>query len=220
MHMLVNKHGIAVPSGDHHHTKWIEDCGRLDHDQSLLPIIRPYLKRVCVDIGAHIGSHSLWYAKHCERVISFEPCPVAFACLEHNMRDLGNVTIHNVALGATEGTVSFAMHDGNLGATQTIDGGDIPRRTLDSFKLGEVDYIKIDAEGDEIDILEGGRETIGRMRPVMLIELNEYAMANRGRTGGDLKDAIHSLGYSTQMIDSNHNPEHCDLICFPAHAQR
>lgn len=213
--MRINDLGIAVPTDDHHHPVWIEENGKLAHDEWLLPKIRPYLKRHAVDIGAHIGSHSIYYAEHSEFVTSFEPHPVAFECLTHNLRKFRNVTLHNVALGDEDRTVAMIECPGNLGASQTVEGDDIMCIPLDGLQMKEVDFIKIDAEGDEIAIINGAAETLSKYRPVMLVELNEYAMASRGLTGKDLIACIESHGYKTQIIDSNQNPKHCDLICFP-----
>ena len=215
MHMRINDLGIAVPTDDHHHPVWIKANGKLAHDEWLLPKIRPYLKRHAVDIGAHIGSHSIFYAEHSEFVYSFEPHPVAFECLEHNLRKWRNVKLYNLALSDHEGHVSMVECPGNLGASQTVEGGEIKCMPLDLFKMNDVDFIKIDAEGDEIAILTGAAKTLKRCRPVMLVELNEYAMANRGHTGDDLIKCIESHGYRTEIIDSNQNPKHCDLMCFP-----
>jgi FkbM family methyltransferase len=213
--MQINDLGIAVPTDDHHHPVWIESTGKLAHDEWLLPKIKPYLKRHAIDIGAHIGSHSIFYCEHSEFVTAFEPHPIAFECLTHNLRKFRNITLHNLAMSDQEGTVSMAECPGNLGASQTVDGGEITCITLDSMKINDVDFVKIDAEGDEIRILNGAAETLSRFRPVMLIELNEYAMASRGLTGDDLVACIESHGYQSRIIDSNQNPKHCDLICFP-----
>ena len=48
----------------------------------------------------------------------------------------------------------------------------VPVRTLDSFNFEIVDLIKIDTEGYELPVLRGGRETIGRERPQLYIEIH------------------------------------------------
>lgn len=215
MRMQINEMGIAVPTDDHHHPVWIKANGKLAHDEWLLPKIKPYLKRHAVDVGAHIGTHAIFYAEHSELVSCFEPHPVAFACLEHNLRKWRNVNLYNVALSDCDKTVSMVDCPGNLGASQTTEGDDIMCIPLDGMQLNEIDFLKIDAEGDEIAILNGAAQTLERYRPVMLVELNEYAMASRGLTGADLIRCIESHGYKPQIIDSNQNPKHCDLLCFP-----
>jgi FkbM family methyltransferase len=216
--MQINEMGIAVPTDDHHHPVWIKANGKLAHDEWLLPKIRPYLKRHAVDVGAHIGTHAIFYAEHSELVSCFEPHPVAFACLEHNLRKWRNVNLYNVALSDHRGTISMIDCPGNLGASRTVEGDEIECVTLDMV-FGDdedLDFIKIDAEGDEIGILLGATKTIERYRPVMLIELNEYALGSRGLTGSDLIQCIESLGYSTQQLGGDAGGKQYDLLCFPS----
>ena len=48
--------------------------------------------------------------------------------------------------------------------------GDVPMRTLDSFDLADVDFIKLDCEGYELFALAGGMETFEHCRPVVCVE--------------------------------------------------
>ena len=218
MRMQINEMGIAVPTDDHHHPVWIKANGKLAHDEWLLPQIRPYLKRHAVDIGAHIGTHAIYYAENCKIVSCFEPHPVAFACLEHNLCQFDNVNLYHVALSDHLGTVALVECPGNLGASQTVEGSEIGCIELDDIDLGgvDVDFLKIDAEGDEIIILAGAEKTIRRSRPVMLIELNEYALGSRGLTGGDLIQCIESLGYTTKQLGGQAGGKQYDLLCLPS----
>jgi FkbM family methyltransferase len=222
MRMLINRLNMAVIEDDTHHTKWVEENRKLAHDNFLLPKIRPYLKRFALDIGAHIGTHTVFYAEHSERVVSFEPHPVVFECLRYNTQHLNNVTINNVAISNCEKELSLMEHEGNAGATQTrssdVTNIKCNAIAIDDLSLNECDFIKIDAEGDELYILDGAIKTLNHFRPVMLIECNEYALTKESLTTNDLKQKIHDLGYTYIMIDSNQNPKHCDLLCLPAPA--
>ena len=214
INMFINEKGFALPEKDWHHTKWVNDCGRLDHDQWLLPQLLPYLKGVALDIGAHIGTHTIYYAERCKAVVCFEPNPKAFECLKHNVKKFHNIALHNIALGGVKGFVDIEECVGNLGASTTKTGTTIPLERLDSISITECSFLKMDAEGDEISILSGGKETILYFRPVMLIESNKVALERKGRTQQQLSRAIKSLGYHVSMIDKQ-DPEHCDLLCIP-----
>lgn len=214
MGLRINELGVAVAEGDTHHAVWISKNKKLDHDNFLMPLLRPYLKNHAVDIGSHIGTHAIYYATHCEHVTCFEPHPLSFECLSHNLRKFRSVKLHNVALGDSDGTVGMVECDGNLGASQTTDDGAILCTTLDSFHL-DCDFIKIDAEGDEVKILVGAEGTIHRCRPVMVIEQNAHMLANRGLTVADLTQTIAHLGYTHQMIHPKQDVSQCDLLCIP-----
>ena len=138
---------------------------------------------VIVDIGANIGNHAVFFARRMRaaRVIVFEPNPLAVAPLMANVLLNGLVGVicmdHlGVALGAAAGQ-GFGMrrHDRNLGATRLRPaGGDIPLMRGDDLLAGETpDLIKIDVEGMELEVLAGLSTTIGRTRPLMLVEVDD-----------------------------------------------
>ena len=70
--------------------------------------------------------------------------------------------------------------------------GDIQCRSLDSFDLRNVDYIKIDVDGFEVPLLEGARETLTINAPVINIEMKrrKRPMITRKATG-----ILNDLGY-------------------------
>ncbi len=65
---------------------------------------------------------------------------------------------------------------GNCGATRfkTDNAGTIPVITIDSLKLEELDFMKIDIEGGQLDLLLGAKQTLDKLHPTIWIELLEY----------------------------------------------
>lgn len=123
-------------------------------------------------------------------------------------------TLHNVAAGREPGTISMSPPGGgNYGAVFTQPGDSIPVITIDSLCLPEVNYMKIDVEGDELDVLAGAMNTIYRCKPVICIESNPSTLCRKNLTPKDLVQAIHSLGYTCKQ----RVPEDiaCDLLCEP-----
>ncbi len=78
-------------------------------------------------------------------------------------------------------------------------------RTLDSIvkehNLDRVDVIKIDVEGAEKQLLEGAMDTLGRMRPVVLLEVSEKALGLQGTRPQELIDLLQSLQYVMHRFD-------------------
>ena len=203
--------GIAMMEDDAYFTRWVKQCGRLDHHQGFLQAILPYLKGTVLDLGANIGTHTHFYLQHAEHVIAVEANPPVYECLVHNCPEAKCI---NAAIGAESGHVSMSeLSDGNYGAMYTIPGGTIPMITIDSLNLSACDFIKMDIEGAEIDGLQGGLETILKYKPIMCIECNAHTLCLQNKTPQDLINFIHYLGYTTSV----RKPEDisCDLICKP-----
>lgn len=202
--MKILPNNIAVIEGDTHISAWVEQSGRLDHDQNVLPLLNAYINAgdVVVDCGAFIGDHTIHYSRRvgaCGRVIAFEPNPKAFACLDHNMAALANTTVHGVGLSDTTSTIGLTI-DANAGASHANADGDLPCVALDSFGLRRCDFIKLDCEGMEPLALKGASWTINLYRPAMLIEINEGALARQGFTPSDIFRFLDGYGYTYRNI--------------------
>lgn len=128
-------------------------------------------KTLFLDIGAHVGTYSLGFAKVCAGVHSFECSPKTFnyLCANIALRGLSyTITPHRTALGDRTGTTNYYLRsplDG--GGNSCIDFKDrecesisVPLTTLDSFGLTNIGLIKMDVEGFEVNVLEGARETL------------------------------------------------------------
>lgn len=204
---------IALIEDDAYFTKWVKETGRLDHHQGFLKVLKPYLKGTVLDIGANIGTHTIYYANHASRVLAFEPNPVAFECLQYNMRHCLNTTLYPNAVSNHTAKVDIVPQGDNYGAVYTLPGSQIPTITIDSLDLDACNFMKVDVEGDELAVLLGAEQTIRKYKPVMCIECNEHTLARKGMDGNHLIIHIQSLGYKTSV----RKPEDisCDLICLP-----
>lgn len=203
---------IALIKNDAYFTRWVKECGKLDHHDGFINFLAPYLRGTMLDIGANIGTHSYAYAQkgivHC-----FEPNPLAFECLKHNVGKLPRVHLHNVAVSDHFSFIDMVDQGDNYGAMYTTPGTQIPCITIDSLALPACDFIKIDVEGDEIGVLMGAFDTILKYKPVMCIECNKHTLEIKGYKPEDLEKAIAKLGYTHQV----RQPEDisCDLLCLP-----
>ena len=160
-------------------------------------ILYQYVKdnpiRKIIDVGAWWGPWSLWWHDKVESVEIFEPNKDILPKLENNLGKFKNCKIHHTALGDRQGSVSMQCGDHSGTFHVTDQNGDIEIKTLDSFYFDNVDIIKIDAEGYELPVLEGAKETILRNRPWIQVEGNKSG-ERYGRTKLDIKNFLSDLG--------------------------
>lgn len=131
-----------------------------------------------LDIGAHIGNHTVFFARHFRRVVAFEPIPAVAALLKFNTVEFGNA-VHVVEAGLSEASakLNFSVNDRNLGASRITDEAtdtSIEVKALDDLveelELQDVSFVKIDVEGHEDKVLAGARGLLESNGPIIALE--------------------------------------------------
>ena len=126
-------------------------------------------KRNCIDIGSHVGLWTRELASKFEQVYCFEPNPVFIECFKKNITET-NVQLFQYGLSNNEHTASMKETNSTM---MNDEPGSIQCRTLDSFNLNNIDFIKIDVDGFEVKVLNGAIETITRNKPAINIEMKK-----------------------------------------------
>ena len=149
-----------------------------------------------VDIGAHIGTFTVPMAGSVKSVIAFEPAPDTIPLLRDNCKNNGvQVDIRTVGLGRVPGSASVETRkEENAGANTLVRGGDIRICTLDS-EVPAADFIKIDVEGMEMEVLEGGTELIARSHPIVFFEVNLSQLRAHGTSPKALETFFKEKNY-------------------------
>jgi FkbM family methyltransferase len=199
---LPGEHDIAVLDGDTHIGRWVEESGRLDHDQNSLPRIAPLFGPAAEvwDVGAFVGDHSAFYAATAYRVLAIEAAPDAFACLMHNMRPYPRATCVQAAIGDGEPAARAGGFVENYGARYLLPGvGGVPSRKLDEFP-GFPTLIKLDIEGWEVRALRGAERTIRDHHPIIVCEVNRGALVRAGTSPEELHALLSSYGYEMRDL--------------------
>jgi FkbM family methyltransferase len=189
---------------------------------------------VCIDIGAAGGIYTMalsWLAGPTGRVHSVEPLPFANLHVARmlNVGRATNVRQHAVALGAEPGIDVMNVPVGRFGLVtgrSFLDrraGGPDPNRefwgqvsvmvtvdTLDALcdreELDHLDFIKIDVEGAELEVLEGGKRVIEALRPTILVEIEARHAARYNRTPDDVTRWLLDRGYSMHSWQGGWRP--------------
>jgi len=183
---------------------------------------------IIFDIGANVGLMSLQFAKLVPqgRVYSFEPTHYAYQRLLKNIslnpelvkrilttqafisaeskKDAGIQAFSSWKVDGSKGDVMHPLH---LGTAKPTEG--IASVTLNDFCLTNgiqrIDFIKIDTDGHEFEILKGASETIARFRPSIILEIGLYVMTEKGIDFAFYSEYFGKLNY--KMMDAKTGDE-------------
>jgi len=153
-----------------------------EYSQCELDFILSFLNNnaVVYDVGANIGYHTTAFASRAKCVYAFEPHPGNYALLEKNTKEFDNVFLSQCAVSDHKSTCYITDYDpdqiSNFGAVSVVDHATGIRVTaidLDTAGLPLPDFIKIDAEGHELRVLQGCKQIIQQHCPVIYYEAHE-----------------------------------------------
>ncbi|HUX67279.1 MAG TPA: FkbM family methyltransferase [Terriglobales bacterium] len=176
--------------------------------------------KVVYDVGAHAGAYSLFFSRRVGvggRVIAFEPQAASFAKLARNLQDnhIGNVVPLRLALGDEEGTRAIYMLPGmSTTASLAAEARTPLRRAVGETRIARLDdliaelglpapeFIKIDVEGMEVEVLRGGYATLARHRPALLIEAHGASRRHKAERIREIAELLLRLGYELTHAES------------------
>lgn len=140
---------------------------------------------VVMDIGANIGTHTLAFSKivgPTGRVVAFEPERTNFTALAGNIaiNNILNTYVNQIAVGDKSGFISVPELDHD----KTFNYGGIELKNdysknfnykvqmlaLDDAAFEKIDFIKIDVEGMELEVLSGGKGLLNKLYPILYVE--------------------------------------------------
>lgn len=195
----------------------------LDYERILAAQFRRFLtsESVVLDIGANVGDHTATFLsliKPPGKVLAFEPIPSVFENLKSRFVGEEDVLqLYQIALGNQDGESSFVFATGcppESGLRQRIYNAPetalpveirVPVRRLDGIaqSLHRIDYMKLDTEGGELDILQGARETIKRCRPIISAEYGYAGYSVYGYQRATLFDLCEEFDYTLVDLFGN-----------------
>jgi len=171
---------------------------------------------VVYDIGAFHGLLTMFFARQAKQVISYEPNSKNRARLLENLRlnGIGNVVVRPFGAGAQVESVTMVASatmlggasidrdavTGILNSNQPVIQEQISITTLDEDvreqALPAPGFIKIDVEGGELGVLQGGRNTLLTHHPPMFLEMHGETMNLKRKNVAAIVSCLNELGYS------------------------
>jgi len=209
---FLNRVALVTPLGDAYAIvrPFTEDATIIRHifeNQIYEKHQEPKFGDTIIDVGAHIGYFTLKGAQKVGingLIVSIEPCPQNYSLLRKNVGYINSprIVVAKLALREESGTTELYLKPGTVGhsiMSKTDRIIKVPTTTLDHLcqKLGvnRVDFIKINAEGAEHEILKGAEKTLKTLGLKLAIQVHGDIMKNK--VVGLLKEA----GYMTIVRD-------------------
>lgn len=172
---------------------------------------------VCIDVGAHVGDFVELLRLRLRNPIihAFEPAPEPFNRLKARWGATPNINLINAGLGLQSGQISFNIYDnqtlnsflpmlpsgsGTLEGSKLVRSITVPVLSLDDYaaspRLHQIDFLKIDAQGYELQILRGAAGLLGagKIRTILL-ELNFAPLYDGQVWGHELIGFLHEHGF-------------------------
>ncbi len=211
-------------------------------DSHLIPILEQVARKrqgTAVDVGAHLGLLSAAMAKHFRRVISFEPNDFNYRLLVANMSinrllhveccktplfskavqlSLGKPEDQEIPLPIKSTNDFDGFEASNLGAYSfTQEGTGIfpaTARTLDSYALDDVAFLKIDTQGADGEVVRGALDTIRRCQPVVVFEWEDLLSRKYETSIEDVMRLFWEANYNVDLLKQT-NEKQSDYIATP-----
>jgi FkbM family methyltransferase len=194
-HIPVTIRGQRFKADPYHLGFW-NDVNRGVWEQETFEALSEHLSpnSTFVDVGAWIGPMSMFASRKARRILSVEPDPFAYECLLRNIQrnQLANVTPFPLALGAIAGPRTMFVPGSTLGNSRTtLLASEADRRIevtgmrwQDWMKVAavdHVDFIKIDIEGGEFELLPTMKEYLSADRPILHLSVHAPFLEERAR---------------------------------------
>lgn len=179
-------------------------------------------KKCILDIGAHIGLVSLPMSKAVApdgKVYSFEPADPDRFYFSENVRlsRIKNIEIIDCLAGRTcRENVPFYQQNDESGVSSVVIMNKHPERYIKSYKKQisidvfckekgiSPEIIKIDAEGNELDILEGAMDTLKNCKPIIFLSMHGGHIGELGRDAGEIYGILEQAAYEIVNMDGTH----------------
>jgi FkbM family methyltransferase len=184
----------------------LQQTDQVEKEYLYLDEILPAKRRVSLDVGANHGVYAYKLSKTFEKVYAFEPNLSVTADLKDYLRNI-EVVESGVSISSCAATLFVpevggrlltgwgSLSKDNCGEAESLFEVQAQFVSLDSLHLSRIDFIKVDVEGHELEVLRGAARTLKDNHPVLLVEIKPENMS-------PVVQYLLELGYRlTRLVD-------------------
>lgn len=166
-------------------------------------------KNTFIDIGANIGNHSLFFRNKFKKIYSFEPHPKIYNMLKFNTEDYKNIEIFPFGISNIIQELDFTLKkSNNISGTNFKEinhnnGKKVYFKKFDDLlNLNSIDFVKIDVEGNEFDVLQSMRKNLINNNALISLEFNpeNFSLDN------DIIKFLKDVGYCNFYFFATNKP--------------
>ncbi|MFZ4699698.1 MAG: FkbM family methyltransferase [Candidatus Methylumidiphilus sp.] len=164
-----------------------------------------------IDVGANVGVITLWAAKcvgESGQVVAIEPELKNIQALKDCIKSAGmadRVLVYEAVAADIPGTLNLRINRAHP-ADHRIDSEGVPVQAVsldgvvDSMGLTSVAFVKIDVQGAEPLVLQGAKNLLRSMRPVLWVEVSEFDLKNYSSTPQEVLDFLESYDFVPHLL--------------------
>jgi len=187
-----------------------------ENEPALFDFLRAHLRPGdhVLDIGAFLGTYAVLSARRvgpAGKVIAVEPSPTTFAILRRHLEMNGcrppQVDARRAAVGGETGQTTLLVFDEepyrNMVAPEPADGMPVDRVTVETLceTWGRPpDWIRMDVQGQEFEVLRGAREVLREGRTRLVVEMHPEQWPDYGITSRDVPDLLAAHGLRARPV--------------------
>lgn len=223
---IAEQNGIRFRLDISQYMEWVIYFGlKVENRDTLYPLIKKGMH--VLDIGTNIGETLLNFARltgESGSVTGFEPVSYNYEKCRQNIRlnSYRNARVMQLALSDRNEWLSFEDSDNfnSGGIYMQRDTGKTGNRVkampLDDFirenAIAKVDFIKMDVEGFEMNVLKGAKKTIEQFHPVLYIEVDDANLRRQGSSAAELEFFLKEMNYNFTKAGKDDDTAHYDLV--------
>jgi FkbM family methyltransferase len=224
-YIVYGGHKFFLDKHDSIHYSYSDETENYSEDVSLIIEKACQKNSIVIDVGANIGWYTLQYARYVGstgKIFAFEPVKENFQLLKKNISKNGyeNIIPINKAVSNEVSTVKMELSDriGDHRIVNDVDSTDktiieVDCTTLDnSFPHNtKIDFLKIDAEGQDLNVLLGAKRLIDENPQIVIfVEFNPFLLRQNNIEPIKLLEFLESHNF--QIYDEEKNPSQQSLV--------